>query len=380
MRIAILGPAYPFRGGIAANAEYAAYTLQQLGQEVRLYTFTVQYPRWLFPGKSQYWEGEPPFTLERYRMIHSLNPISWVQTAGHIARWKPDVVLAKFWLPAMGVSLGSILHLLRWLSPSTLRVALLHNLFPHERRKGDKPFTRYFLWAVQGGIAFSETVSREWRAFTQRPLLTLFLPTFHHFSKPSPKAEAAAFLKLPPEHTYFLFFGLVRPYKGLDILLEAWKDKRLQAIPNLRLLIAGECYENPEKYHSLLSSPELKQRVIWHEGFVPDEKVPYYFSIADAVILPYRTATQSGIVQVAYHFERPIIATRVGGLPELVEDGASGLLCEPEPHSLAEAIVRFLSLPAQAFHEGIQRKRAEMNWETYGRRLITFLENLRHAG
>lgn len=379
MRIAIVGPAYPFRGGIATHAEYVAHTLQQLGQEVRLYTFTVQYPRWLFPGKSQFWEGAPPFALERYRIIHSLGPVSWLRTAQHIARWRPHVVLAKFWLPIMGVSLGSILHILRWFSPSTYRIAFLHNFLPHERRWGDVFFTRYFVSAVQAGIALSEAVAVEWQRFTARPLLTLFHPAYLHYGRPLSKTEAAAALNLSPAYRYLLFFGLIRPYKGLDTLLEAWRDERLQAFPNVRLLIAGECYENFEKYHFLLSLPELKERVIWHEGFVPDERVRYYFSIAEAVILPYRSASQSGVVQIAYHFGRPVIATRVGGLPEVVEDGLSGILCEPHPRALAEAILRFLSSPPPSFQEGIARKRAEMSWETYGHRLIGFLENLLHA-
>ena len=379
MRIAILGTAYPFRGGLAAYNERLAQELLRRGHIVEIFTFTVQYPRWLFPGKSQYREGPPPEGLRIQRVLHSVGPVSWWKAGRALAKFAPEAVLVKFWLPAMGPALGSALRVLRSYHPSTRRVAILDNLIPHEARLGDRVFTRFFIGSVDGAVAMSAAVAQDWQACTLKPLRLLFHPLYDHYGAPLPKEEACAALGLDPAYRYLLFFGLIRRYKGLDLLLQAWTSEKLQAFPDVRLLIAGELYEPYETYQPLLTHPANAGRVVFQEGFVPEEKVKLYFSAADAVILPYRSATQSGITQIALHFEKPMIATRVGGLPEVIQEGQTGLLCEPTPEALSETIAQFLRGDGAQFKPYLQASKARYSWSAFAAALEDFIRSLSHA-
>lgn len=376
MRVAIIGPAYPFRGGVATYNERLALELQRLGHEVRLYTFTVQYPEWLFPGKTQFRENPPPFQIDIIRRIHSLGPLSWWRAGQEIRAWGPDLAIVKFWLPVIGVSLGSVLRLL---GPNTVRLTILDNLIPHETRIGDRLFTRYFIGSVEGAVALSRAVAESWRELTRKPVEALFHPVYDNYGEPVSKEEACEVLGLNPAYRYLLFFGLIRPYKGLDLLLEAWRIPSLQKFEDVKLLIAGELYEPYEKYRPLLEAPEVRERIVFHEGFVPDEKVRYYFSVSDAVVQPYRSATQSGVTHVAYHFEKPIIVTRVGGLPEVIFDGEVGYACEPSAEAIAEAIKTLLSQPLEHFVQNIRRYKVLFSWETFVERLLAFSRELRRS-
>ncbi|MCS7188342.1 MAG: glycosyltransferase family 4 protein [Bacteroidia bacterium] len=373
MRIVILGSAYPFRGGLAIYNERLAQELTRLGHTVRIYTFTVQYPRWLFPGKTQFRTGPPPEGIAIYRRVHAFGPLSWWQTAQELRKWNPELALAKFWLPVMGISLGSTLKLL---PPPTVRLTILDNVIPHEKRVGDKFFIRYFISAVDGAIAMSRAVAKDWQLFTQKPLLQLFHPLYDHYGEALPKVEACETLGLDPQYRYLLFFGLIRAYKGLDLLLEAWRSDELRKFTDTKLLIAGELYEPYEKYQPYLEAPEMQGRVIFHEGFVPEEKVRYYFCAADAIVQPYRTATQSGITQIAYHFEKPMIVTNVGGLPEMVPAGEVGFVCEPTTVALIESIRKFLSTPSHTFKSALQEQKKRYSWESFARALLEFTANL----
>ncbi len=377
MRIAILGSAYPFRGGLAAYNELMAQKLLALGHEVRIFTFTVQYPKWLFPGKTQYRSEPPPEGLSIQRTLHAFGPLSWWQTGRRMAAFAPELVLTKFWLPVMGVSLGSALRVLKQLRREVLRLAILDNVIPHEARPGDRIFTRYFIGSVEGAVAMSDSVADDWQRLTYKPVLRLFHPLYTHYGEKVPRAQACQVLGLDPRLRYLLFFGLIRPYKGLDLLLQAWQSEKLQRRPEVRLLIAGELYEPYAKYEPLLTHPAVRDRVIFREGFVPEEAVRYYFSAADVLVLPYLSATQSGITQIALHFEVPMIATRVGGLPEVVHEGQTGLLCAPDPIALAETLDRFLQLPPHAFAEGLQAYKQSLSWERFLSELLNFAANLR---
>lgn len=375
MRIALLGTAYPFRGGLATFNERLAAELLAQGHQVHLFTFTVQYPAWLFPGKTQYREGPPP-PLPILRTLHSLNPLSWLKTGRAIAAFRPDLVLTKFWLPFMAPAFGSALRIARRRYPSLLRLAILDNVVPHEARPGDRLFTRYFIGAVEGAVAMSRTVEEDWQKLTSKPVRRLFHPIYDSYGPPLPREEACKALGLDPACRYFLFFGLIRPYKGLDLLLEAWKAPALQAHTNLRLLIAGELYEPFERYAPLLQAPENQGRVVFHEGFVPDEKVPLYFSAADVVVQPYRSATQSGVTQIAYHFLRPMVVTHTGGLPEMVPHGQAGLVCEPSPAALSQALVQMAETPPERFYPALRLLRETWSWRAFAKELLEFATSL----
>ncbi|MCX7607053.1 MAG: glycosyltransferase [Bacteroidia bacterium] len=378
MRIAILGSAFPFRGGLAAYNERLAQTFGEQGHEVEIYTFTVQYPKWLFPGKTQYRESLPPSGLRIIRSIHSLSPLSWWQTARKLVKGRFDLVVAKFWLPVMGLSLGSVLRLLRMQDSNAFRLTILDNVIPHEARIGDNLFTQYFIGSVDAAVAMSRPVAAEWSKLTSKPVRVLFHPLYDHYGEPVSREEACRILGLDPRFRYILFFGLIRPYKGLDLLLEAWASDRLRAHTEARLLIAGELYEAPEKYQSWFRRSELQGRYVFHEGFIPEEQVKYYFSAADAVVQPYRSATQSGITQIAYHFEKPMIVTQVGALPEMVPDGKVGFVCEPTSAALSVAIDRILQLPSGYFLEALRNEKRRYSWDAFATELLSFVRSLHH--
>ena len=344
MKITFLGPAYPYRGGIATIIETLARVFERRGAEVDIRTFSVQYPSWLFPGKSQYRGGEAPKDLRIVRSVNTVNPFNWLKVGRLIGHEKPDFVVLKYWTPFMAPCFGTIARVARRNGGGhTKFLVQLDNIVPHERRWFDGPLTRYFARSMDGFVYMSEQVGRELAEFdTTKPRLYSPHPMFDHFGKPLPREEAAAKLGLNPTVGYVLFFGLVRPYKGVDMLLEAWSAmKQRGAMAGRRLIVAGEFYDDAEKYRRQVAELGLGEDVIIVDRFIHDDEIPLFFSLADLLVLPYRSATQSGVTQIAYHFDVPMVVTNVGGLPEIVRDGMTGYVCEPTAESIAAAIEKF---------------------------------------
>lgn len=334
MKIVLLGPAHPYRGGLASIMETMAREWQSRGHEVRIYTFRVQYPSLLFPGKTQYVTTPAPEGLHIERVMNTVNPLNWVSLGLRLKRERPDVVVMKYWTPFMAPCFGTIARIARS-NGVTKFVCQIDNVEPHEHHIIDRPCNHYYLGAVDGFVYMSEQVHGELKAYTSAPALFSPHPMFENFGKSVEREEACRKLGLDVELRYTLFFGLIRDYKGLDLLLKAWA----KWLPEGRkLLIAGEFYASREKYVALIEELGLRDRVVLHDHFVADEDVRYYFSAADALVLPYRTATQSGVTQIAYNFSLPMIVTRVGGLPEIVPDGRVGLVCEPTAEAIKEAL------------------------------------------
>ncbi|RPE05924.1 glycosyltransferase [Chitinophaga lutea] len=358
-KIIILGPAHPLRGGLAAFNERLAEQLTAQGNDVEIHTFSFQYPAFMFPGKTQYATGPAPANLRIKRSVHSMNPLNWFRTGRAIAKQRPDIVIVAFWLPLMAPSLGTIAKMIRKNGHSRI-IGLVHNLIPHEKRPGDVPFTRYFVRQCDAFITLSREVENDLKQFTKAPVAFAPHPVYDSFGDPVPQETARKHLGLHPQHRYLLFFGFIRAYKGLDLLLEAFADPRLQAMDNLHLLVAGEFYEDKKKYEPLLTP-----RVQLIEDFIPNEEVKYYFSAADLVVQPYRTATQSGISQMAYHFEKPMLVTNVGGLPEIVPDGKAGYVTEPSPKAIADGILRFLDQPSGVFSNFIREQKQLYSWDHF---------------
>ena len=334
MKILLLGPAHPYRGGLASIMETMAREYQSRGHEVRIYTFTVQYPSLLFPGKTQYVTTPPPEDLHIERVMNTVNPLNWISLGLRIKREKPDMVVMKYWTPFMAPCFGTVARIARS-NGVTKVVCQIDNVEPHEHHIIDKPCNHYYLGAVDGFVYMSEQVHGELKAYTTAPAIFSPHPMFENFGVAEQRTEACRKIGISAEDKYTLFFGLIRDYKGLDLLLKAWAQWNPEG---RRLLIAGEFYASREKYISLIEELGLEDRVVLHDRFIADEDVRYYFSAADALVLPYRTATQSGVTQIAYNFSLPMIVTRVGGLPEIVPDGRVGLVCEPTEESIAEAL------------------------------------------
>ena len=382
MRILLLGPAHPYRGGLATFNERLAEELVAAGHEVEVVTFTLQYPEVLFPGKSQTDDRPAPTAYPVRRMLNSVDPRSWWRTGRYLRQRRPDLIVARFWLPFMGPALGTALRVARRGRADGERrvVALIDNIVPHERRPGDRTLARYFARSVDAFLVMSRSVARELDAFRSRtqPVAYRPHPVYDNFGEPVAREEAVAALGIDPAYRYALFFGFIRGYKGLDLLLEAWellsRDARFrESGPQLRLVVAGEYYEDESRYRELIDRLGIRDRLVLHTDFIPNDRVRYYFGAADLVVQPYRTATQSGISQMAYHFGVPMVVTRVGGLPEIVPDGEAGYVIDVDAQAVADAIARFFALSGEAqagFRQNVRRLAGEFGWPAFTQALL----------
>ena len=364
MNVIIIGPAYPLRGGLATYNERLARAFQQAGDEVRIITFSLQYPGFLFPGQTQFSTEAAPADLAIEVSINSVNPLSWVGVGRRLRRERPDLVVFRFWLPFMGPALGTVARLVRG-NGHTRVVAITDNVIPHERRPGDGPLTRYFLCACDGFVTMSRAVLADLQklGFSDKPALYRPHPLYDNFGPAKPKAEALASLSLPVEFRYVLFFGFIRAYKGLDILLEAFADPRIAALP-VKLLIAGEFYEDAAPYEAVIQKFNLESQLVRATDFIPNEQVVNYFCATDLVVQPYKNATQSGVSQVAYHFGRPMLVTDVGGLAELIPAGVVGYVVPPTPLAIADALVDFYANDREeTFAAGVRQEAKKFSWE-----------------
>ena len=364
MKITILGPAHPYRGGLASIMEIMARTFQRRGDEVDIKTFTLQYPSLLFPGESQTVATPPPADLRICRCVNTMNPLNWVRVGRRIRRERPDFVLMKYWTPFMAPCFGTIARIARG-NGHTKGLCQIDNVEPHERHLTDKPFNRYYLHSVDGFVYMSEQVHSELRAYSDAPALFSPHPLFENFGERVERSEACVRLGLDPANRYVLFFGLIRDYKGLDLLLDAWAQlRRAGRTEGRRLIVAGEFYTAREPYLNRIADNGLQDEVLLHDRFIPDDDVKYYFSAADFVVQPYKTATQSGVTQIAYQFCVPMVVTAVGGLPEIVPDGRVGYVCPPTAEGVAAAMDRMYEGDAlKRFRENCVEERRRFSWE-----------------
>lgn len=364
MKVIILGPAWPYRGGIAAFDERLARQYQAEGHEVEVVTFTLQYPSFLFPGKTQYSEEPAPEGMKTKRMLNAVNPFSWWRTGRYIKRQKPDLLVTAFWLPFMAPALGTTCRFAK--RKGLKRVAILHNLIPHEHRPGDKQFSRWFVGSNDAFVTLSKSVLEELNLFDPKGLKPRVFsphPLYDHYGATLSRKEALDCLGLRESQRYVLFFGFIREYKGLDLLLDAMADERMARL-GVKLIVAGEFYGDPKPYQEQICRLDIGDRVVLHTDFIPDHEVNRYFCAADLVAQPYKNATQSGVSQIAYHFEKPMVVTRVGGLPEIVPDGKAGFVVEPEAQAIADAIVRYFEEDWQGrLTEGCRQEKQKYGWD-----------------
>jgi glycosyltransferase involved in cell wall biosynthesis len=365
-KIVIIGPAHPLRGGIAIFNQRLCRQFVEEGHECVIYSFSLQYPSFFFPGTSQFTNEPAPENMEIYSVINSIHPLNWLQVGNAIRRIKPDIVLVRYWLPLIGPALGSILRRIRK-NNHTYIIALTDNVIPHEKRFGDAPFTRYFLKACDAFVTMSEKVMADLRSFEKdKPARLVYHPLYDNFGAPVSKAAAREKLGIAQAERVILFFGFIRQYKGLDMLLEAMKlvkDRNAQsgAAP-IKLLVAGEFYEDGKPYQAQIQQLGLADSLILKTDFIPDSEVKYYMCAADMVIQPYRNATQSGVTPLAYHFEKPMVVTNVGGLAALVPHEQVGLIAEPNPASLADAILRYFELGEAYFLPFLRKEKEKYGW------------------
>jgi len=362
-KIVIIGPAHPLRGGLASYNERLAQEFQRNGDEVQLYTFSLQYPNFLFPGKTQYSSDPAPKDLKIKVAINSVNPLNWLKVGREIAAIRADIVICKFWLPFMGPCFGTILRQIKK-NGHTKVVSIIDNIIPHESRIGDKAFAKYFVNTVDAFIVMSRSVEEDMKQFTtSHPVEYIAHPIYDNYGALISRKDALTHLKLSTDTRYILFFGFIRDYKGLDLLIRAMADERIRKM-NLKLIIAGEYYGNQAFYESIIKEEKVADQIVLRTDFIPNEEVKYYFCAADLVVQPYKSATQSGISQLAYHFEKPMVVTNVGGLPEIVDHGAAGYVVNVEPKAIADAIVDFyVNEKEKSFVEAVIKNKKRFSWD-----------------
>ena len=375
--VIIMGPAHPLRGGLTTFNHRFARAFLAAGYDCRIYSFSLQYPDFLFPGTTQYTDEPAPEGLRIHTRINSINPLNWWSVGRELRRARPDIILIRFWLPLMGPALGSIARLVRG-NKHTRIIALTDNIFPHEKRKGDLAFTKYFLGSCDAFVTMSEKVMTDLRTLEQKkPARLVAHPLYDNFGEAIGKVQARAFLRdkkgldVPDDQKLILFFGFIRKYKGLDLLLDAMADPRIRKA-GIKLLIAGEFYDEEQPYQEQIDRLGIRDLLVINTSFIPDSEVRNFLCAGDAVIQPYRNATQSGVTPLAYHFEKPMVVTNVGGLPALVPDRKVGLVTEPQPEAIAMSILRLYEMGLDHFIPNIQTEKVKYKWE----RLVEAIEEL----
>lgn len=340
-KIFILGPAWPLRGGLATFDELLCLSLNSAGHDARIISFSLQYPNFLFPGTTQFDEnGESPEGIRIETKINSVNPFNWIAVGNYIKKEQPDFILIRYWLPFMGPSLGTIAKRAKK-NKKTKIIAIVDNAIPHEKRIGDSMFSSYFIKNCDGYLTMSQKVLTDLEQFTksENKLFTEH-PLYTSFGEAVQKTEARKILQLEESGKYLLFFGFIRRYKGLDLLLEAMADERIKKL-GVKLIVAGEYYEDSKYYEEIVARLELKNRLVLKTDFIPNEEVRWYFSACDLVTQTYHTATQSGVTKIAMQFNKPSLVTNVGGLGEIILHGKSGYVVEPNAKTVADSIVDY---------------------------------------
>jgi glycosyltransferase involved in cell wall biosynthesis len=366
-QVIIIGPAHPLRGGLATFDQRLAKEFLDEGYDCSIYSFSLQYPSFLFPGTTQYSSDPAPTDIKIFSRINSINPINWISVGNELKKSSPGIIVVRYWLPFMGPALGTILRRAKK-NKHTKVVAITDNILPHEKRPGDHSFTKYFLKNCDAFITMSTSVMADLRQFEkEKPAKQVLHPLYDNFGEIISKKEARNFLRekglqIGDEEKVILFFGFIRRYKGLDILLEAMSDERIKAA-GIRLLIAGEFYEDEKPYNELIEKSGIRKSLILKTDFIADSDVKYFLCAADAVMQPYRNATQSGVTPLAYHFEKPMIVSNVGGLPSLVHHEKTGLVAAPVPASLADAILRYYELGDDYFIPHLRSEKLKYSWK-----------------
>ncbi len=363
MKITLLSTAYPYRGGIAVFTERLARAFQSEKDDVSISTFSLQYPNFLFPGKSQFSTSERPEDLDITSEVNSINPFNWFRVGLKIRKQRPDILILKYWIPFLAPCLGTISRIVRS-NNHTKVIVIIDNLIPHEKRFGDNLLNKYFVKSTDGFIAMSKSVFNDLDQFDSNKKKILGVhPLYDNFGDAISKESAIEKLSLDMNYKYMLFFGIIRKYKGLDLLLKAFADHRLQN-QNLKLIVAGEFYEDAKPYYNLIEKYNLSESVILDSKFIPDSEVVNYFCASDIVVQPYKNATQSGVTQIAYHFEKPMLVTDVGGLREIIPHNKVGYVCKPNPKDIVNCLIDFYANDKESvFIKGVKEEKSKYSWK-----------------
>ena len=363
--LVLLGPAPPYRGGIADTQVHFAKALQKQKKSVELWTFTTLYPSLIFPGKTQFSTENIEPSVRIHRKIHAFFPLHWKNIAQELNEISPKVVVFRYWTPYLALCWSGIA---KHLDPKIKRIALVDNWRPHESHPWDNWLNRKLSMHMDAFSCLSEVVKKEIETHTEKPVWGKMHPISQDLPPKIDQVKARKTLGINPKDDYLLFFGLIRPYKGLDLLIEA-----LASLSNKKLLIVGECYENTKKYTRLVQRLKLEERVIFENRFVSLSKAAQYFSAASAVVLPYKSATQSGVLSMAYHYTVPLIVTDHPGISQPVKNDETGIVCAPSAMAVAEAIKKLdSSQEIEKFKKNMEDSKSNYSWENFIKEWIAF--------
>ena len=361
-RVVLIGSAYPLRGGLASFNERIIKEFQDQGYEAEIYTFSLQYPKILFPGKTQYSLGEAPANLKISVKVNSINPFNWIKVGYELKNKRPDLIIVKFWIPFMAPCFGTIVRIAKR-NKITRVISIVDNIIPHEHRPGDRILAKFWVNSADAFIAMSKLVLSDLRMFTKlKPAAFCPHPIYDNYGEWIPKLEAIRNLSLSENFSYILFFGFIRDYKGLDILISSFSNDKIRKMP-LKLIVAGEFYCDPKPYYELIEKLNLTDKILLSNDFIPESKVVDYFCAADIIVQPYKSATQSGVTQIAYNYNKPMIITKVGGLEEFVTDNLVGYVVSPDSNDVAKAIIRFYTEKKEKeFIENVKNEKLRFSW------------------
>ena len=373
-KLVIIGPAWPLRGGLSAFDEKLATQFTAKGIQTRIDTFSLQYPSFLFPGKSQFTTDPKPINVNIDVCINSINPFNWIKIGLKLYREKPDLIIVRFWIPFLAPCLGTILKIAKK-NKHTKVISIIDNMIPHEKRMGDRLLTKYFVKTVDGFIAMSEKVKNDIKTFSHKPVSISPHPIFNHFGDPITKMEARTQLGLPQQDKIILFFGYIRKYKGLDLLIQAMANETIKNL-GIQLIIVGEFYEDASTYHDLVNALGLQNRISFYSNYIPDGEVKNYVCSADFIIQPYKNATQSGVTPLAYHFEKPMLVTNVGGLADTVPHLKTGIVVAPNAEEIAKGIETLYELGEKHFIPNIIEEKKKYSWSQMTEKFLALYQKL----
>jgi glycosyltransferase involved in cell wall biosynthesis len=373
-RLIIMGPAWPLRGTLAAVDEKLAQSFMQGSINTKLYTFSLQYPDFLFPGTTQYSSDPAPKGLTIEVAMNSINPFNWIKVGLKIKKERPDLIIVRYWIPFLAPCLGTILSIVKW-NKHTKVIAIVDNMIPHEQRFGDQLLTKYFVRAVDGFLTMSKKVQEDVKLFTNKPSCISPHPIYDHFGASMPTADARKLLHLQDADKVILFFGFVRAYKGLDLLIEAMSQPEIKAA-GIKLVIAGEFYESPTPYLEQIKALGLSDTISVYNEYIGERDVKLYVSAADFIIQPYRNATQSGVTPMAYHFLKPMLVTNVGGLADTVPHDKVGLVVAPNPKDIASGILQLYERGTAHFMPHLITEKKKYSWEQMRQSFLTLYQKV----
>ncbi len=374
MKYILISTAFPWRGGIAQSNEGLCRALNHTkGSSCKIISFSFLYPSFFFPNKSFKDTGKGPTDLNIVHKVSSINPFTWFSVAAQVRKEKPDVVIVRYWVPFLAPAYGSIVRLIKRDKDIKI-VCLVDHVKPHERRGIDSLFAKYALEPCDSFMVFSEIIGKDLAGLVRKKRIACSpLPLLTNFGAKISKSKALRALKLKQGQRHLLFFGFIRKYKGLDLLLDAMADPRVKKL-DIKLMVIGEFFDPKEPYEEHVRSLGLQQNVMFRSEYVPGEQVKNYFCAADLIVQPYRTASQSAVTPVAYHFERPMLVTDVGGLAETVPDGVVGYVVKPSAKAIADAIVDFYQKRRESkFEAGVRMEKKNLQWDVFVRRFQVLL-------